>query len=150
MKQRPDPAHSLTGTAVFGASDGLMSILGIILFVASRSPGLVFGAAFMGAVSAAYSMGAGEFLEQQETRWAAVPVMAAATFGGTVLPALPYLWTSGHAALAQSAVACLLVALTVGHLRSWRAHKYLETVAVIGAGVTLTVACNLVIPGGAA
>lgn len=142
-------AQAAAGTAVFGASDGLMSILGVVLFIASRSPSLVFGAATVGAVSAAYSMGAGEFLGQRQTDWRAVPVMAVATFTGTVLPALPYLWSSGWAALGQAAGACLLTALAVGHLRSWRKHRYLETIAVIAVGVALTVACNLLTGGGA-
>lgn len=145
-----EPARKLAGTAVFGSSDGLMSILGVVMFIASRSPSLVFPVAVMGAVSASYSMGAGEFLGQEATDWPAIPVMAAATFTGTVLPALPYLWCSGWAALTQSAVACLLVALAVGHLRSWRPHRYAETVIVIGVGVALTVASNLVMPGGGA
>jgi hypothetical protein len=126
-----------------------MSILGVIVFIAARDPGLVFPAAAMGAVSAAYSMGAGEGMGQQETDWHAIPVMAAATFTGTVLPALPYLWSRGWAALAQSAAVCLLVALAVGHLRTWRKHRYAETVAVIGVGVAFTVGCNLLVPGGA-
>jgi VIT1/CCC1 family predicted Fe2+/Mn2+ transporter len=126
-----------------------MSILGVVMFIASRSPSLVVPVAVMGAVSASYSMGAGEFLGQRQTDWGAVPVMAAATFAGTVLPAVPYLWCSGWVALAQSAVACLLVALAVGRLRSWRPHRYIETTAVIAVGITLTVACNLVMPGGA-
>lgn len=137
------------GTSAFGASDGLMSILGVTMFIAARDPSLVFLAALMGAVSASYSMGAGEFLGQQKTEWAAVPVMAAATFGGTLLPALPYLWSRGLPALAQSAGVCLLMALAVGRLRTWRRHRYLETVAVIGCGVALTVVCNLLTGGGA-
>ena len=143
-------ARRVSGTAVFGASDGLMSILGVVMFIASRSPSLVVPVAVMGAVSAACSMGAGEFLGQQTTDRAAVPVMGAATFTGSVLPALPYLWTSGWAALAQSAVVCAVVAVAVGHLRSWRRHRYAETVGVLAAVVAVTVACNLVMPGGGA
>jgi VIT1/CCC1 family predicted Fe2+/Mn2+ transporter len=137
------------GTAVFGASDGLMSILGVVVFIASRSPSLVLPAALMGALSSAYSMGAGEFLSQRRTDWAAVPVMAAATFTGTLLPAVPYLWSAGWAALAQSCTVCLAVALVVGHLRSWRPHRYAETTTVIAFGVVLTIACNLLAGGGA-
>lgn len=150
MKRVREFAEATAGTAAFGASDGLMSILGVVMFIASRSPSLVVPVAVMGAVSASYSMGAGEFLGQRQTDWGAVPVMAAATFAGTVLPAVPYAWSSGWAALGQSAVACLAVALAVGRLRSWRRHRYLETTIVIGVGVALTVACNLVMPGGAA
>jgi len=147
---RPAPRLGrIAGTAVFGASDGLMSILGVTLFIASRDAALVFPVAFMGAVGAAYSMGAGEFLGQQQTDWPKVPVMAAATMAGTTLPAMPYLWSGGWLALTQSGAACLLVALAAGRLRSWRRHKYLETVAVIGAGIAITVICNLLMPGSA-
>lgn len=142
-------AGKVAGTAVFGASDGVMSIFGITVFIAARYPSLVFVAALMGAVSAAYSMGAGEHLGQQETNWSAVPVMAGATFAGTLLPAVPYLWSRGLPALGQSAAVCLLMALAVGHLRTWRRHRYLETVAVIGFGVALTIVCNLATGGGA-
>lgn len=144
-----DIARSDAGTAAFGASDGLMSIFGITVFVAARYPALVFPAALMGAVSAAYSMGAGEFLGQGRPDWSAVPVMAGATFTGTLLPALPYLWARGWPALAWSVAVCLLMALAVGRLRTWRTHRYVETVAVIGVGVALTVACNLLTGGGA-
>jgi len=139
---------ALRGQAVFGVSDGLMSILGVVLFIAARSPALVFPAALMGGVSAAYSMGAGEFLgEDDSPGWAASLVMGAATFAGTVLPAVPYLWCAGWAALAQSCAVCLLVALLVGHLRSWRPHRYAETTLVIALGVILTFACSLLTGG---
>lgn len=139
----------LRTTAILGTSDGMMSIFGITVFVAARYPSLVFAAALMGAVSAAYSMGAGEFLGQQGTRWADVPVMAGATFAGTLLPAAPYLWSRGLPALGQSAAVCLLMALAVGRLRTWRKRRYAETVAVIAVGVALTVGCNLLTGGGA-
>lgn len=142
-------AHRVSGSAVFGASDGLMSIFGVVVFIAARDPRLVFPAALMGAVSAAYSMGAGDGLGRSKTDWAAVPVMAGSSFAGTVLPATPYLWSAGQAALIQSVGVCLLVALAVGRLRTWSRHRYAGTVAVIGFGVLLTIGCNL-LSGGAA
>jgi hypothetical protein len=75
--------------------------------------------------------------------------MAAATFAGTLLPAIPYLWSAGWAALAQSSAVCLAMAVAVGHLRSWRKHRYAETTAVIAAGIALTITCNLLTGGGA-
>lgn len=148
MKRLRELTVKSAGVAVFGCSDGLMSVLGIVVFIASRAPSLVFGAAVMGAVSAGYSMGAGEFLGQKQPDWPAVPVMAAATFTGTVLPALPYLWSAGWAALAQAATVCLLMALAVGRLRTWSRHRYFSTTAFIGLGMALTVGCNLLMPGG--
>lgn len=138
----------LAGTAVFGASDGLMSILGPVMFTASRYPSLVFPVAVMGAVSAACSMGAGQFLGQRETDWAAVPVMAAATFAGSVLPAFPYLWSRGWAALAQAAVIYLAVALLVGRMRTWSRRRYVQTIGVLALVVAVTVICNLFMPAG--
>ena len=140
--------RNTVGTAVFGASDGLMSILGPIMFTAARAPHLVFPIAVMGAVSAACSMGAGEFLGERAPDWRAVPAMAAATFTGSVLPALPYLWSAGMGALAQSGVACALTALAVGHMRSWRPHRYAETLVILAVVFAVTVACNLLMPAG--
>lgn len=139
-------ARGTAGTAVFGGSDGLMSILGPMMFIASRYPAAVFPVAVMGAISASCSMGAGEFLGEEKPDLRASPVMAAATFAGSVLPALPYLWSAGTAALAQSAIVCLLVALGVGHMRTWRRHRYLETVAVLAVVFAITVACNHYMP----
>ena len=138
------------GQAVFGGSDGAMSILGPVMFFASRNPALVFPVALMGAVSASASMGAGELLSEDDSQtMGAVLVMAAATFTGSVLPAAPYLFLSGWPALLASAGLVLGVALTVGHLRAWRPHRYAETVAILAVVFTVTVVCNLLIPGSA-
>ena len=143
------PLGKLAGEAIFGASDGLMSILGPVMFFASRNPRLVFPVAFMGAVSAATSMGAGQRLSEQQDDTAGPVVMGGATFAGSVLPAVPYLFTSGLAAVLWSAGVCVAVALGVGHLRSWRKHRYLETVGVLAFVAVVTVGCNLALPGGA-
>jgi VIT1/CCC1 family predicted Fe2+/Mn2+ transporter len=140
----------LASQAIFGGSDGVMSILGPVMFTASRYPRLVFPVALMGAVSAAGSMAAGEHMSEERTDYRAVAVMGAATFAGSVLPAFPYLFTSGIAAICCSAAVCLAVALGVGHLRSWRKHRYAETVAILAFVAGLTVICNLFMPGGAA
>jgi Protein of unknown function (DUF1003) len=126
-----------------------MSILGPVMFTASRYPRLVFPVAFMGAVSSACSMGAGEHMSEETSEPGAPVAMGLATFAGSVLPAVPYLWTSGIAAVCCSAVICVAVAAGVGHLRSWRKHRYAETVAILGFVAAVTVGCNLLLPGGA-
>jgi VIT1/CCC1 family predicted Fe2+/Mn2+ transporter len=136
------------GQAIFGASDGLMSILGPVMFTASRYPRLVFPVALMGAVSASASMAAGEHMSEDRTDYAAAAVMGAATFAGSVLPAAPWLAVSGTAAVCWSAAVCAAVALAVGRMRSWRRHRYLETAAILAGVAGLTVACNLLIPAG--
>jgi len=125
-----------------------MSILGPVMFTASRYPHLVFPVAFMGAVSASASMAAGEQMSEQSTSWPAVAAMGAATFTGSVLPAVPYLFTHGVTAVCCSAAVCVAVALGVGHLRTWRKRRYLETLAILAAVAGVTVICNLLVPGG--
>ncbi len=141
-------SRHLVSEAIFGASDGLMSILGPVMFFASRDPRLVFPVALMGAVSASASMAGGEQMSaEQETIWAPA-AMGAATFTGSVLPAIPYLFTRGLPAICCTAAICVAVALGVGRLRSWRKHRYLETLAILAAIAALTVVCNLILPGG--
>ena len=139
----------LAGEAIFGCSDGLMSILGPVMFTASRYPHLVFPVALMGAVSASASMAAGQRMsEDRQSAWAPV-VMGAATFTGSVLPAIPFLFTRGVPAICCAAAVCVTVALGVGRLRSWRKHRYLETLAILALVAGVTVVCNLLLPGGA-
>lgn len=145
----PAGRRDLARQAIFGSSDGLMSILGPVMFFASRNPRLVFPVALMGAVSASASMAAGEQMSEQATDWAAVAVMGLATFTGSVLPAFPYLFTRGLPAAGLTAAACMAVAVAVGHLRSWRKRRYAETLAILAVVAALTAACNLLVPGGA-
>jgi hypothetical protein len=145
-----DARAKLAGEAVFGGSDGLMSILGPVMFFASRDPRYVFPVAFMGAVSASASMAAGQQMsEDRQSPWAPV-MMGAATFAGSVLPAAPFLFARGLTAICCSAAVCVAVALGVGHLRSWRRHRYAETLAILALVAGVTATCNLLIPGGAA
>ena len=125
-----------------------MSILGPVMFFASRDPRYVFPVALMGAVSASASMAAGEHMsEDRQSAWAPA-AMGAATFTGSVLPAIPYLFARGTAAICCSAAVCAAVALGVGRLRSWRRHRYLETLAILALVAAVTVGCNLLLPGG--
>lgn len=140
--------RGLAAQVIFGGSDGVLSILGPVMFTASRYPHQVFPVALMGAVSAACSMGAGEHMEREGTPAAATAAMAAATFAGSAAPAVPWLFTSGVPAICWSAAVVLAVALAVGRLRSWRPHRYAETVAILAAVAAVTVACNLALPAG--
>jgi hypothetical protein len=146
----PAGRRSLAYEVIFGGSDGLMSIMGPVMFTASRYPMLVFPVALMGAVSASCSMAAGEHLGEDSSEPSAVVMMGAATFGGSLLPAVPWLATSGTAAVCWCAGIILAAALLVGRLRSWRRHRYIETIAILALVAGVTVACNLAVPAGTA
>jgi len=119
------------------------------MFFASRAPHYVFPVALMGAVSASASMAAGQQMSEDRQSPRAPVVMGLATFAGSVLPAVPYLFARGLTAICCSAAACVAVALGVGRLRSWRRHRYAETLAILGLVAGVTVICNLFLPGGA-
>ncbi len=150
MSGEPRKPGELLRPAIMGGSDGLMSILGPVMFTASRYPRLVFPVALMGAVSASGSMAASDHMSEARTDYRATAAMGLATFTGSVLPALPYLFTSGVTAICCSAAICLAVALAVGRMRSWCPHRYVQTVAILSLVAALTVACNLLMPGGTA
>jgi VIT1/CCC1 family predicted Fe2+/Mn2+ transporter len=75
--------------------------------------------------------------------------MGLATLTGSVLPALPYLVLSGPAAPAVAVVLLAGVAYAVGRLRGHRRHAIRETFAVLAVVLAVSVACALLIPGGA-
>ncbi len=130
---------------VFGLADGAMSITGVVLYAAGHS-GIVFPVACAGGLSAAASMAGGELLSERKSTWLPVASMGAATLAGSVIPAVPYLLLHGWAAPAVAVVLLLGVAVVVGRLRGQARHPYLETIAVLGAVLALSVAFTLAVP----
>ena len=133
---------------IFGLADGSMSILGVV-FYASGHSGLVFPVAFSGGVSAACSMAGGEWLSESKNGPAASAAMGLATLVGSLLPAFPYLFLRHWQAPALSVVMLLAVALAVGRLRRGQNYPYAGTFAVLAVVLAASIACALLIPGGA-
>ena len=143
--------RDLTRPAVFGSFDGTASLLGVVIYLLFSHPALIFPAAVSGAASSAVSMGGGEWLSDSDNGFAASLVMAAATFVGAILPAVPFAFGTGPAAAAESAVLCAGICLTVAGLREDRGYglALLETFGILAAVIAITVACGLFLPGGA-
>ena len=133
---------------IFGLSDGSMSILGVV-FYASGHGSLVFPVAFSGGVSAACSMAGGEWLSESRNGLGASAAMGLATLAGSLLPAFPYLFLRHWEAPALSVVMLIAVAFVVGRLRRGQNYPYTGTFAVLGVVLAASVACALLIPGGA-
>jgi VIT1/CCC1 family predicted Fe2+/Mn2+ transporter len=134
-----------------GLSDGMMSPLGVILYLLGHQ-NLIFPAAVCGALSAMFSMGGSEFLSDSDTGLGGSLMMAGATGLGGILPALPFEFTSGALAIAASVVICVLIGFFVACLRS--AQNLLvglaQTYAVLGLIFAAGLAVAWLIPGGAA
>jgi len=125
-----------------------MSITGVVLY-ASGHGGMVFPFAVAGGVSASVSMAGGEWLSESGNGPAAAVAMGLATLTGSIIPAVPYSFLHGWHAPAVSVCLLVAVAVTVARLRSHRRHPYLETLAVLAVVLAASVACALLIPGGA-
>ena len=143
--------HHLTRPVIFGLADGLMSMLGVILYLSGHES-LVFPTALSGGISSALSMAGGEWLSDSDNGLGASCVMGAATGLGAILPATPYLFTKGAAAIACSVVICVLIATVVALMRPMRSRvlALAETFAVLGAIFLIVLACGLFLPGSAA
>ena len=142
--------RDLARPAVFGGFDGTSSLLGVVIYLLFTHPALIFPAAVSGAASSAVSMGGGEWLSDSDNGFAASLVMGIATFAGAVLPAVPFAFGSGPAAVISSAAACLGIGVIVARLRPARRMglALAETFGILAAVIAVTVACGLWLPGG--
>jgi hypothetical protein len=135
-----------------GLADGMMSPLGVILYLLGHQ-NLILPTAACGALSAMCSMGGSEFLsEDSGTGPGGALVMAGTTGAGGILPALPFAFTTGPAAIAESVVICVLIGFIVACLRPGKhlAVALLQTYAVLGAIFAAVLAFTLIFPAGSA
>ncbi len=141
----------LARPAIFGLADGLMSMLGVVLFLLGHQD-LIFPAALSGGISSALSMAGGEWLSDSENGLGASCVMGGATGLGAILPALPYALGTGPAAVAESVVICCLIGFVVSLMRPRRGlgMALVETFGILLAIFGVVLACGLFLPGAAA
>jgi hypothetical protein len=144
--------RNLLQPAILGSFDGTASLLGVIVFLLAARPSLIFPAALSGAVSSALSMGAGEWLSDSDNGFGASLVMGAATLAGALLPAVPFAFGTGPAAVAESAVLCAGIGYTVARLRASRGLglALAETFGLLAVILGVTAALAVLLPGGGA
>ena len=142
---------SVARPAVFGLSDGMMSLLGVVLYLMGHQS-LIFPAALCGGISSALSMAGGEWLSDSENGLGASCVMGAATGLGAILPAAPYALGTGPAAVAESVVICVCIGVVVAALRPLRGFgmALAETFGILLAIFAVVLVIGLALPGGAA
>jgi VIT1/CCC1 family predicted Fe2+/Mn2+ transporter len=145
LKQR------LVRPAIFGLSDGMMSLLGVVLYLLGHRD-LIFPAAVSGAISSALSMAGGEWLSESDNGFGASCVMGLATGLGAALPALPYAFDTGPLAIGASVVICIGIGVAVALMRPNRRplRALVETGAVLAAIFIAVLLCGLFLPGSAA
>jgi hypothetical protein len=134
--------------AVFGGSDGMMSLLGVVGYLLVTHPKLIFPTALSGAISSGVSMAAGDFMSADtDTRLPGAAVMFGATVIGGAAPAVPWAFTSGAAALACAAGVCVVIAGLVAFLReAGPGQRWVivgQTFAILAVVLIVTIACDL-------
>jgi hypothetical protein len=141
----------LTQSATFGAFDGASSLLGVILYLLGHQH-LIFPAALSGAISSALSMGAGEWLSDNDCGLGAAGVMAASTFAGALAPAVPFAFFTGPPAIAASVTIAVCIGIAVAFMRTGRSRPraLLETLGLLAVIFGVCLALGLVLPGSAA
>ncbi len=138
---------SLTGRAVFGTFDGTTSSIGVVsgLLVAHATPATILTTAVGLAVASMVGMGFGDWLGGATRVQAAV--MGAATFAGSLLPALPLAANRGPYGytLAGLLVAGLAVAISETRAHHGRLRAYLSTATTLAVASTLSVGAAILV-----
>lgn len=134
-----------------GLSDGMMSLLGVLLYLLGHQS-LIVPAALSGAVSSALSMAGSEWLSESDNGFGASCAMGVATGAGSLLPALPFLVATGPTAITASVLICLGIGVVVALMRPNRRplRALAETGAVLAVIFAAVLGCCLVLPGGGA
>jgi hypothetical protein len=137
--------------AVFGTFDGITSLLGVLLGLASH-PALVLTAAIGVGTAEAVGMAAGQWQSDSDDGLGAAAVIGAATGAGCIAPALPYAVLHGTAAAGSSAALILAITAAIGVARAdagRRARAVAQSYAILAAVAAVVLAVHLPAPAGA-
>jgi VIT1/CCC1 family predicted Fe2+/Mn2+ transporter len=135
------------GPVIFGAADGIITGLGILagLAVAGEPRAVIWRAALAAGTAAFTGMTSGQYLSASDRKWRPALTCGAATFGGTVIPALPYLAAAGTAALIPALALVCAAAAVVSWLRpETGARAILETYGVLAIAAGLSAVTALI------
>lgn len=134
---------SAIGRAIFGASDGLTSLIGVLagLLAAHATPAAILAVTGGGAVAAAVGMASGDYLGGATPRLAAV--MGVATLAGSLAPALPVALLPGPLGIVLAALLVVALAVAISEVRAHacgRVHAYTVTGSILAAASGLAAA----------
>ena len=132
--------------AIFGAFDGVVSIIGFIfgLLIHGCPESAIAIGGLGGAIAAGVSMGTGEFEKDDgpfHKRLRLGVTMFVATLIGSVIPVWPFFFFSKPVALLATAVGCVAAATWIGYAKRQGRKGYLMAYATLflAAGITLGV-----------
>jgi hypothetical protein len=127
-------------TAIFGAADGLVATMALILVTMGHGHKVVLLAVFGLLVAEGLGMAASEFLSDPQRDLKTATIMGAATSIAIVLPGIPWTFTSGESATLSSCAIGLILAAIIAAARRGGWTTWVQTygvLVVVGAIATL-------------
>lgn len=132
--------------AIFGAFDGLVSIIGFVfgMLLHHNSRSIIAIGGLGGAISAAVSMGVGE-IEKSDTAFRErLPVgiaMFVSTLVGSMVPVWPFMIWSKPTAIVVSGISCLVVATWIGYekRKGYRGYVQAYMTFILASCATLSI-----------
>jgi VIT1/CCC1 family predicted Fe2+/Mn2+ transporter len=133
----------LKRVATFGAADGLGIVLGVIagMIVSHQPAHAVWAAALSGGIAELFSMANGQRISDSSSGWLPAVAIGIASLAGCALPAVPYSFSSGSAALTAALALCAAVAAVISWLRPEKGA--LAVVETFGLLLVTGAACGL-------
>jgi hypothetical protein len=131
-------------TSIFGAADGLVASIALILATMTHGRRVVVAAVIGLLIAEGLGMAASQFLSDPKRNLRQAMIMGAATSVTIVVPAVPWIITSGNTAAVISCVIALSFAGLIARARPGGWATWVQTYGVlIGVGVIAAIAGRL-------
>lgn len=134
--KKVDDRESVTRTTtIFGASDGLVASIALILVTMTHGRRVVVAAVIGLFIAEGLGMAASQFLYDPDRNLRQAMLMGAATSVTIIVPVVPCIFSSGSAAVVASCLIALVFAGLISHVRPGGWWTWLPTYGVlIGVG----------------
>jgi FtsH-binding integral membrane protein len=146
VKRRPlkDTDSVTLTTTIFGASDGLVASIALILATMTHGRRVVLAAVIGLLIAEGLGMAASQFLSDPKRNLRQATIMGVATSITIVVPAVPWIFASGDAAAVISCAIALAFAGLISRVRPGGWSTWIQTYGVlIGVGAIATIAGRL-------
>ncbi|HEY1824495.1 MAG TPA: VIT1/CCC1 transporter family protein [Acidimicrobiales bacterium] len=131
-------------TAIFGASDGLVASMALILATMSHGRKVVLAAAIGLLIAEGFGMAASQYLSDVKRDLRLALIMGVATSLAIVLPAVPWAVGSGTAAVVGSCAIGVVLGGLIAYMRPGGWTEWLQTYGVlVSVGAVATLAGRL-------
>jgi hypothetical protein len=138
------PDSTTRTTAIFGASDGLVASVALILATMPHGRKVVVAAIIGLFIAEGLGMAASQYLSDVNRNLRQAVLMGVATSVTIIVPALPWTFTSGATAVVTSCLIALIFAGFIARARLGGWSTWLQTYGVlIGVGAIATLAGRL-------